>query len=226
MFATKGKSKTEEALRWERAAYQERLDKSPPALLPLFKRQAAEARSLARAPDIGVGGEVVKEQTPLPGARRAYVRDTLTQAPDMVAEEASIHRSDLLLQPSFNAVALGVDAAESIGASNSLEKMLAHQAGVAHEMALRFADRALSYELGKNNGFGRKVEDQADACRCANTAARLMGAFQGAMLTLQKLRTGGNQTVTVQHVNIQPGAQAVIGNVQPGGGSGRGNSGR
>ena len=34
------------------------------------------------------------------------------------------------------------------------------------------------------------------------------------MLTLQRLRTGGNQTVTVQHVNVQPGGQAVIGNVQ------------
>jgi CMP-2-keto-3-deoxyoctulosonic acid synthetase len=74
-------------------------------------------------------------------------------------------------------------------------------------MALRFADRALSYEHGT-------ADDQVEACCCANTTARLMNAFQGAMLTLQKLRSGGNQTVTVQHVNVQPGGQAVVVNVQ------------
>ena len=51
-----------------------------------------------------------------------------------------------------------------------------------------------------------------------------MGAFQSGMLTLQKLRTGGNQTVTVQHVNVEAGAQAVIGNVQTGGAKRRGSN--
>ena len=91
--------------------------------------------------------------------------------------------------------------------------MLAHQMALAHETLMRFADRALSYELNVHG-------DQAEACRCANTVARLMGAFQGGMLTLHKLRTGGNQTVTVQHVNVQPGGQAGIGNVQSKGGRG------
>lgn len=44
-----------------------------------------------------------------------------------------------------------------------------------------------------------------------------MSVYQDAALTLQRLRTGGNQTVTVQHVNVEAGAQAVIGNVQTGG---------
>ena len=56
-----------------------------------------------------------------------------------------------------------------------------------------------------------------EACRLANTAARLMSTFQEGMLTLQKLRTGGKQTVTVQHVSVQSGAQVAIGNVQNGG---------
>ena len=53
----------------------------------------------------------------------------------------------------------------------------------------------------------------------ANAAARMMSVYQDGLLTLQKLRTGGNQTVTVQHVNVQPGAQAVIGNVRTQSGS-------
>lgn len=118
------------------------------------------------------------------------------------------------MQTSFDAVALGVDAAESIGASNSIEKMLAHQMAVSHETALRLMDRALSYEGG---GRSMREGDSVEACRLANTAARLMSAFNDGAATLQRLRNGGNQTVTVQHVNVASGAQAVIGNVQAGG---------
>ena len=38
------------------------------------------------------------------------------------------------------------------------------------------------------------------------------------METLRKHRNGGKQTVTVQHVNVEGGGQAVVGNVQTGGG--------
>ena len=104
-------------------------------------------------------------------------------------------------------------AAESIGAANSLEKMLAHQMAVAHEACLRLMDRARSYEDGRP---ARSDSDPVEACRLSNASARLMYAFQDGLLTLHKLRTGGNQTVTVQHVNVASGAQAVIGNVQAG----------
>jgi hypothetical protein len=176
----------------------------------MWDREAAKALALPNPPDVGAGGEVVLEQSAGRGVKRSYVRDTLKQGANQISEDASIRRTDLLMQPSFEAVALGIDAAESIGAENSLEKMLAHQMAVAHEMAMRFADRALSYEHGQ-------AGDQVEACRCANTAGRLMATFQAAMLTLHKLRTGGNQTVTVQHVNVQAGAQAVIGDVRTGG---------
>jgi hypothetical protein len=53
-----------------------------------------------------------------------------------------------------------------------------------------------------------------------------MGVFQDGLLTLQRLRSGGNQTVTVQHVNVQAGAQAVIGNVGTGGRKRGGRSGK
>ena len=188
----------------------------------MWEREVDKLLTLPNPPDVGPGGEVVREQTAGLGFKRANIRDTLREGPDQIAEDASIRRTDriaedasirrmdLLMQSSFDCVAMCVDAAESIGTANSIEKMLAHQMAVAHEMALRFGDRALSYEHS-NPG------DQVEACRCANTVACLMGAFQDAALTLQKLRTGGNQTVTVQHVNVAPGAQAVIGNVQTGG---------
>jgi hypothetical protein len=155
--------------------------------------------------------------------KREVIQETLREGATRIAEDASIRRTDLLMQPSFNAVALAVDAADSIAADNSLEKMLAHQLAVAHEASLRLMDRALSCEAG---GRSMREGDSVEACRLANTATRLMSVYQDGLLTLQRLRTGGTQTVTVQHVNVAPGAQAVIGNVRSGGRRRRGSNGK
>ena len=208
---SKPKSLTERAMIHRREAYTERLCKSPPVLAPLFDRLADELLVLPGPPDVGAGGEVVREQALVAGFKRRNIRDTLREGPDQIAEEASIRRIDLLMQPSFDCVALAVDTAESIGAANGLEKMLAHQLAVAHEASLRLMDRALSYEAG---GRSMREGDSIEACRLANSAARLMSAFQDGITTLQRMRTGGNQTVTVQHVNVASGGQAVVGNVQ------------
>lgn len=204
-----------------REACVERATRPIPTMAKAWERNAAELLTLAQRPNVGAGGEVVCE-TPLPARHagtlptdpaRQVIRDTLAEGATRIAEDASIRRTDLLMRPSFNALALGIDAAESIGAANSVEKMLAHQMAVAHEAALRLMDRALSYEA---DGRSMREGDSTEACRLANTAARLMSAFNDGAATLQRLRTGGNQTVTVQHVNVAPGAQAVIGNVQAG----------
>ena len=44
----------------------------------------------------------------------------------------------------------------------------------------------------------------------ANSAARIMDAFQKGTIALHKLRTGGKQVVTVQHVNVTDGGQALV----------------
>src|SRR5262245_38051482 len=49
-----------------------------------------------------------------------------------------------------------------------------------------------------------------ETCRLATTAARFMSMFQEGLLTLAKLRTGGKQTVVVQHVYVTEGGQAVV----------------
>ena len=57
-----------------------------------------------------------------------------------------------------------------------------------------------------------------EAARLAGSITRLMMAFQGGATTLQRLRTGGRQVVTVQHVNVAPGGQAIVaGEVTTGG---------
>ncbi len=225
----KHKRLTELAMQKKREAYVTRLcmnDKPCPELdMRIADRLEAEAASIIAIDEHPIAnmGEVVKPHIAnLPG--RHWIKDTL-QDGGMVTEEASISRTDLLLQPNLDISALAIDAAHTVKADNSLEKMLAHQLALMHEMAMKVGNAAMG-ELGKiqhqtSYGNGLKPGAATEFQRLTNSAARLMGAYQQGMLTLQRLRTGGNQTMTVQHVNVGAGGQAVIGNVQTGGGAQR-----
>jgi hypothetical protein len=59
------------------------------------------------------------------------------------------------------------------------------------------------------------------ATRLAGAVARLMGAYQGGLLTLQRLRSGGTQKIVVQHVTVEDGGQAVVAGALTGGGGPR-----
>ncbi len=100
-------------------------------------------------------------------------------------------------------VALGVDVSNTAQARNTHEKLLAHQIAVAHKVALEQTAAAV----------WDNTHDSATAMKRLQIAARMMAASQQAMLTLQKLKTGGSQTVVVQHVTVSGNGQAVIGNV-------------
>ena len=63
------------------------------------------------------------------------------------------------------------------------------------------------------------ISQQDSAERAFNKLAR---TFTAQMEALKRYRTGGEQKVTVQHVTVNEGGQAVVGNVSaaPGGGGG------
>jgi hypothetical protein len=48
-----------------------------------------------------------------------------------------------------------------------------------------------------------------EAGRMMNASARMMESFQHGMLTIAKVRSGGQQTVVVQHVNVGRWRRAV-----------------
>lgn len=149
-----------------------------------------------------------------------FIRNTLPDG-NLVNEEASLSRTELLIQTNTDISALAVDAADSINANNSMEKMLAHQMALAHSMAMKIGDAAMGEVSKIQHGAtwgGLKPGAATELQRLTNSVSRLMSTYQQGLLTLQRLRTGGNQTVTVQHVNVGAGGQAVIGNVQTGGG--------
>lgn len=125
--------------------------------------------------------------------------------PDQVALDASAERKQMLLGPTVDVCALGLDTADTIGARDGLEKMLAHQMALAHKLAFDFANR------------GSEQTDPVAATRYLNISVRLMDNFQRAMLAVHKLRSGNTQTVTVQHVHVHGGQTVVAGTMQAGG---------
>ena len=107
---------------------------------------------------------------------------------------------------------LAVDATESVQAANSLENMRSHQMAAAQCAAMKLITRGL-------DGLDGSLPP-VEMARLTNAAARMMQVYQEALLTLQRIRTGGKQTVVVQHVQVSDGGQAVIaGNVKSGKGA-------
>jgi hypothetical protein len=158
-------------------------------------------------PVVRGGGEAILTRYPDQADDR-YVDwfvDTL-QTPDLVRATASLER--LRLAQEVGCVELAQDAAETIQPQNSLERMLAGQLAAAHYMAMKFLAKS---EIRMNNTPSwQQQEHLMETCRLATTAARFVSVFQEGLRTLAKLRTGGKQTVVVQHVYVTDGGQAVV----------------
>jgi len=155
--------------------------------------------TLKEIPERGMGGELI------PADASCISTATLTlKNPDRVTLDASIDRLELAHKNGVLNMAL--DTAEAIASKNPAEQMLAHQMAAAHRMSLDLMAQA------------GNTRDPVEKCRLINTAAKLMDTYQKAMLTVNRLHTGGQQTVTVQHVQVTDGGQAVInGEVHTGG---------
>lgn len=141
----------------------------------------------------GAGGEIV------PPLSLAYhgLEDRLKQ-PDLLDVDVTIKRTQLA--DDAGVFEMAIETAESVKAKGSVQKMLSHQLAGAHYHAMRLL------------GEADKQKDPMIKAKLMNTSTRLMEAFCKAAVTLQKLQTGANQIVTVQHVQIN-GGQAIIGSV-------------
>jgi len=142
-------------------------------------------------PALGVGGEFVQTT----GIKSSVVCPTRDKV-DRVNTEASMDR--LELASNNGVLSMALDTAEAIGANNAVEQMIAHQMAVAHRMSLD-----LMAEAGN-------TRDPIEKCRLINTASKLMDACQKGLTTVHKVRNGGQQTVTVQYVQVDDGGQAVV----------------
>jgi hypothetical protein len=90
---------------------------------------------------------------------------------------------------------------KGIKPKNQLETILAAQMAAVHTATMTFARRLAHVEA---------IQQQDSAERALNKLAR---TFAMQMEALKRYRTGGEQKVTVQHVSVNEGGQAIVGSV-------------
>lgn len=177
----------------------------------------------------GNGGELVPLPEPEDAYRRDWKRMAVEELPDVLEHQASSDAMNLVTK--VDVLPLALEMANSVKAKNRAEKFLAHQAVTMHTLAMKFAERAIN-EIDRANSLSNSGQTtlrqiaNTEASRANNAAARAMNAFNDAMLTLLRLRTGGKQEMVVvhQHVAVADGGKAVVaGNLKT---KGRGSNGK
>ena len=97
---------------------------------------------------------------------------------------------------------------EGIEPQDQVESMLAAQMAAVHMATMTFARRLANVDC---------IEQQDSAERAFNKLTR---TFAAQVEALKRYRTGGQQTVTVEHVTVNEGGQAIVGPVTHGEGVG------
>jgi hypothetical protein len=93
---------------------------------------------------------------------------------------------------------------EAAAPKNEIEAALAIQMAATHAASMSVLPR-----FGGGGGSERRL------IAVASAAARLLQAYATQVETLRRLRHGGSQLVRVEHVHINEGGKALIGNVNP-----------
>ena len=151
----------------------------------------AQALLTPREPlQTGLGGEIVPPvEEGLPGLELAL------QKPDLLSLGASEQRAQLLEQNKV--LELGIETAQDAQAEGSVQKMISHQMAALHQRAMTLLAESET----------TKFPDIA--VKKARAAARLVDAFSRSALTLQRLQSGGGQTIQVQYMQVN----AMVGEV-------------
>lgn len=140
---------------------------------------------------------------------------TLSQMADMGTADRDFHRGLLKQIACLGSHSTSVDSGasnfvmgviRSVAPRDGLESMLATQMGAIHAATMMLARRL---NLVDN------ITQQDAAERALNKLAR---TYAMQMETLKRYRTSGQQKVTVEHVTVNAGGQAIVGAVETGGG--------
>jgi hypothetical protein len=98
-----------------------------------------------------------------------------------------------------------LDAVASLEPRDGLEVMLCSQMAALHSQGLEYLRRTMVPE---------QTSDGVDSN--VNRATRLLRTFAILTESLRAHRSGGKQMVTVEHVTVQAGGQAIVGTVNRG----------
>ena len=98
-----------------------------------------------------------------------------------------------------------LDVVKGIEPRDQIEAMLAAQMAATHNAVMTFARRLAHVE---------NINQQDSAERAFNKLAR---TYVAQVEALKRYRSAGDQTVRVEHVTVNEGGQAIVGNVTTGG---------
>lgn len=122
-----------------------------------------------------------------------------------VGRVAAVMRNRGEKLPDNTALNAGLASVGGIAPEKEIEAMLAVQMTGTQEVAMEMLTRA-------------KLADTADQLeRYGALATKLLRTYTTQIEALSKLRRGGSQKVTVEHVHVYEGGQAIVGNVTQGG---------
>lgn len=150
-------------------------------------------------PDLGVGWLLLSQATATTSI------DFLEGIISQLANVATIGR-----KPDQGGTNFALAVVKGISPRDQLETMLATQMAAIHLATMTFARRLAHVD---------NIPQQDSAERALNKLAR---TFTTQMETLKRYRTGGEQKVTVHHVTVNEGGQAIVGTVERSGTEGEG----
>ena len=103
------------------------------------------------------------------------------------------------------AMNLALDGVAALAPRDGMEVMLCSQLVVLYSQSMEFLRRGM---------LDDQIMDGVD--RNVNQTTKLLRAFATINECLRTYRGGGQQKVTVEHVNVQAGGQAIVGTVNKG----------
>lgn len=121
-----------------------------------------------------------------------------------VSRIAAVMRGRGQAIPSEGDLNAAVAAVAGIAPQNETEAMLATQMVGTHEVAMDMLSRA------------KLATDPGQIERYGTLATKLLRTYTAQIEALAKIRRGGEQNVTVKHVHVYEGGQAIVGNVTTG----------
>lgn len=173
--------------------------------------KAVVARA-SKAPRIKVGQTKGKNQLSLDYPNPAYGQALIMKAlatgnPDFYGEilsqlgNASVHHGEV----SERELNFMLAVVEDMQPKDQLETLLAVQMAVVHSLAMNMAGRIADVSM---------LPQMEVVGRLLNNLTR---TFATQMEALKRYRSNGEQRVTVEHVTVNEGGKAIVGNVNLGG---------
>jgi hypothetical protein len=144
-------------------------------------------------PDEAIGYTLLMEA--LGTVDHSFLAGFLGQVADAGSSGAKLHEGGINFM---------LSVVKGIEPRDQLETMLAVQMAAVHMAIMTFARRLAHVD---------NIPQQDSAERAFNKLAR---TYVAQMEALKRYRTGGEQKVTVQHVTVGEGGQAIVGNVTQG----------